>query len=191
MTITLERRRTGWDIVLGLVLVILGFMVLGNAVLATAVSVLWIAWLTLISGVMMIIVALVSIRAGLSWSTLLGGAALAVLGLFMLRNPLVAAIALTMMAGAIFFVTGVVRIGLAFTVPAHKWVFILGGLVSIVLALWILLNPAAATLKLLGILLGVQVLSEGITLILSGRLRIVDATATKDNVDPATQNAAA
>ena len=38
MTITLERRRTGWDIVLGLVLVILGFMVLGNAVLATAVS---------------------------------------------------------------------------------------------------------------------------------------------------------
>lgn len=176
MAATLERRRTGWDIVLGLLLLILGFIVLGNAVLATAVSVFWTAWLTLIGGLMMLIVALMSIRSGFSWSTLLGGAALAVLGIFMLRNPLVAAIALTMMAGAIFFVSGVVRIGLAFTVPSHKWIFVFSGLVSIVLALWILTNPATATLKLLGILLGVQVLSEGITLIVSGRLRLVDAT---------------
>lgn len=188
MTNTLERKRTGWDILLGFVLLILGFMVLGNVVLATAVSVLWIAWLTLISGLMMLGVTLISIRSGISWSTLLGGAALAVLGLFMLRNPLVAAIALTMMAGAIFFVSGVVRIGLALTVPAHKWIFILGGLISIVLALWILTNPTAATLKLLGILLGVQVLSEGITLILFGRLRLIDTTT--DNLDPTTENAA-
>ena len=57
--------------------------------------------------------------------------------------------------------------------PAHRWLLAFSGLVSIALALWIMLNPAAATLKLLGVLLGVQVITEGLTLLASGRLRVV------------------
>lgn len=165
-----ERRRTGWDIALGVLLVIGGLYVLSNAVLATAISVLVIAWMALIGGIMMLVSAIMSIGSGISWSTVIGGAMLTVLGLFMLRSPLAGAVALTIMAGAMFFASGLMRVTLAFTVQSHRWLLIFSGLVSIALALWIIANPAAATLKLLGILLGVQVISEGITLLISGRL---------------------
>lgn len=45
MTTILERRRTGWDVVLGIILLIGGVYLLSNAVLATAVSVLVLAWM--------------------------------------------------------------------------------------------------------------------------------------------------
>lgn len=173
MATVLERRRTGWDIVLGILLLIGGIYLLSNAVLATAVSVLVIAWMSLVGGIMMLVTALLSIGSGFSWSTLIGGAILTVIGLFMLRSPLAGAVALTIMAGALFFAGGLMRIALAFTVPSHRWLLIFSGLVSIALALWIMVNPGAATLKLLGVLLGVQVITEGITLLVSGRLRVV------------------
>lgn len=160
-----------------MLLLISGFYVLGNVVIATAISVFVIGWTALVGGVFLLIGALVSIRAsGMSWSTLLGGAVLAVLGLFILRNPLVGAVALTLMAGALFFTSGIARVGLAMTLKKHRLLFLFSGLVSIGLGLWIIVNPGAATLTLLGVLLGIQVLSEGVTLILAGRLRVAEAT---------------
>lgn len=174
MVTSLERSRTGWDVVLGILLVLGGIYVLGNAVLATAISVLVIAWLALIGGVMLLVRAIMSIRSeGVSWSVLAGGAMLTVLGLFMLRSPLVGAVALTLMAGALFFASGIMRLGVAFTVENHRWVFVLSGLISLVLALWIFINPGTATLTLLGILLGVQMITEGVTMVSVGRLRMI------------------
>lgn len=161
MAATLQRNRSGMDIILGILLVIGGIFLLSNAVLATAISVLVIAWTVLFSGLVMLIIAVMSLRSGISWSTVIGGAILAVLGVFILRSPLASAFALTIMAGAMFFASGLMRITLAFTMSSHRWLFIFSGLVSIFLALWIIANPAAATLKLLGILLSVQVISEG------------------------------
>ncbi|NLX00740.1 MAG: sulfate permease [Actinomycetales bacterium] len=173
MTAVLERRRTGLDVVIGVLLILGGLFMLSNAVLATAVSVLMIGWLALIGGIMELGTALASIRSNFSWSTLLGGAMLTVLGLFMLRSPLAGALALTIMAGAMFFASGIMRVGLALRMPSHRWLLIASGVISIALALWIMVNPAKATLTLLGVLLGVQVLTEGITMLVAGRLRVV------------------
>lgn len=174
MDIALERKRTAFDIILGILLVLAGAYVLANAVLATSFLVFVIAWTALISGILMLISSLWAIRTtGLAWPTLIGGAILTVLGIFMLRNSLIGAVALTLMAGALFFVSGMIRVGLATTLQKHKAVHMISGLVSIVLGLWIVLNPMAATLSLLGVLLGVQVLVEGLTLIVTGRLRVV------------------
>ena len=97
------------------------------------------------------------------------------LGLFMLRNPVVAAVALTLMVGSLFFVSGVVRVGLAFAVSSRaRWLFLFSGLVSLALGLWVLFNLTTATLTLIGVLLGVQVLVEGLTMLVSGRLRLVE-----------------
>ena len=124
--------------------------------------------------------ALLSLRSeGFSWSVLVGGAMLTVLGLMMLRHPLAGALALTLMAGALFFSSGIMRLGLAFT-GSHRWLLLASGLVSIALGLWILLNPATATLQLLGILLGIQFITEGLTLVSIGRLRVMN-----ESQDPA------
>lgn len=171
MTAVLEQRRTGWDIVLGIVLVIGGIAVLGNAVLATAVSVLFIGWLALFSGMILLIGSFFRIKTGGFWSAALGGALLAVLGLFVLRNPLVGAATLTLLAGSLFLATGLTRIVLAFQASEARALLVISGLISVILGMIVLFNLATATLTLLGVLLGIQVLLEGLTLMIAGRLR--------------------
>lgn len=174
MDIALERKRTAFDIILGILLVLAGAYVLANAVVATSFLVFVIAWTALISGVLLLISSLWAIRStGLAWPTLIGGAILTVLGIFMLRNTVIGAVALTLIAGALFFVSGLIRVGLATTLQKHKAIHIISGLISVALGLWIVFNPMTATLSLLGILLGVQVVVEGLTLLITGRLRVV------------------
>ncbi len=62
--IVAERKRTGWDVVLGILLLVAGFIILGHTVLATAVSVSLIAWLTFFSGIAALIAALFRIGRG-------------------------------------------------------------------------------------------------------------------------------
>lgn len=172
MTEVLQRSRTKWDVVLGILLIIGGLIILGNVVLATVVSVTLFGWCTLISGVAMLVVGLLRIGSDFSWSVLLGGVALGVLGLIMLRNLGVSALVLTVAAAAMFLATGLTRIVIALEREHDRWVLIISGVISVVLGLWIVFNPGKATLTLLGTLLGIQVLVEGFTLMLSGRLRL-------------------
>lgn len=169
---TSERRRTTWDLILGVLLVIGGFVVLGDVVLATAVSVLLVGWTALLSGVVLLVGAFLQGRSGSLFSTALGGVLLIVLGLFLLRNVVVGAVALTLMSGAMFLAAGMTRIVVAAQQrPQGWWVLVLSGLVSVGLGVWVLLNIVAASLTLLGVMMGIQVLLEGITLMTVGRVR--------------------
>lgn len=176
-TPVVERRRTGWDVILGILLLLAGFVVLGDVVLATVVSVFVLAWTAVFSGVVLLVGALMRIRSGGSWWAAVGGALMLVMGIFMLRNPLIGAVALTLMAGAMFLSGGLVRLTLAFGVPKHKVLFAISGLASVALGVWVLFNPVQATLQLLGIMLGVQMLVDGLTLITSGRMRLAPSAA--------------
>lgn len=170
-TVEYEQRRTGWDIAFGALLLVGGFVILGNAVVATAVSVYFIGWMALISGVVLLIGSLFRIRSGGFWSAALGGALLLVLGLFVVRNPLAGAASLTLLAGSLFLAGGLVRIVVAFQQDEARWLLILSGAISLALGLYVLFNLGAATLALLGVLLGVQTVVEGLTLMIVGRLR--------------------
>ena len=138
---------------------------------ATAFSVLLLGWTVLIAGVAEIFTALFRIKSGGFFSAALGGAILTVLGLFILRNPLVGAVTLTLLAGSLFLASGITRILASAQFPHGRWVLVASGIVSVLLGLWVLFNLGSATLTLLGTLLGVQTLLEGLTLITVGRLR--------------------
>lgn len=168
---TLVVRRTPLDLILGAVIIVGGFILLGNVVLATAVSVLLLGWIALVSGVLLVAGSLFLIRSGGFWSAALGGTILVVLGLFVLRNPLIGALSLTLMAGSMFLASGLTRVITASQSKQGRWLLVLSGVISVGLGLWVLFNIATATLTLLGTLVGIQTLLEGITLILVGRLR--------------------
>ena len=170
-TTTASAKRTAWDVILGIVLVLAGFVLLGNAVFATAISVWVIGWTTLISGVVLLVGSVFRIRSGGFWSAVLGGAILTVIGLFVLRNPVVGAVALTLGAGVTFFVSGLTRIAWAFGTEKGRILLIISGLVSLGLGFFVLFNLGAATLTLLGTLLGIQTLLEGLNLMMIGRAR--------------------
>lgn len=171
--VTIERRRNGADVAIGILFFFAGLYVLGNVVLATAITALFIGWFALLSGLVELIGAFFKIRSGQFWSNALGGAVLAVLGLFVLRNPGIAVLTMTLLAGALFLSTGLTRIFMAAQVPSGRWAFLLSGFLSVALGLVVLLNLAQASFGLLGVLLGTQTLVEGLTMIFVGRLRKV------------------
>ncbi|NEM06901.1 sulfate permease [Geodermatophilus normandii] len=159
---------------LGILLMLGALFLLGNVVLATALSVLVLGWTALVGGVVLLVRALVDARTSTSWPTALGGVVLAVLGLFMLRNPAVGALTLTLLTGALLLTAGLTRISSPDTTDGRS-LQLLSGLVSAALGLFVLLNLTSATLTMLGVLVAVQTLLEGATLVAAGHIRPVAA----------------
>jgi uncharacterized membrane protein HdeD (DUF308 family) len=168
----LEHRRTGWDIAIGALLAVAGLVILGHAAFATAVSVLFLGWMLLIGGVIALIGSLFRIGQGDFWSAALSGGVLAVLGVVVLRNTEATAFTLTLIAGALFLVSGIVRLVVGAETPEYRIPLIFGGVVSTILGLIVLFNLVSASYVLLGVLLGVQALVDGITMMLIGRWHV-------------------
>ena len=171
----LERRRTGWDLVLGALLVIGGLVILGHAVWATAVSVLFLGWVLLLVGVVGLVGAFFRIGKGGFWVSALSGGLLLVLGGVCLRNPEVAAVTLTLVAGALFLATGIVRLAASAQEPEYRWPLLIAGVVSTLLGLMVLFNLVSASYVLLGVILGIETLFDGIAMMLVGRVRVSPA----------------
>jgi uncharacterized membrane protein HdeD (DUF308 family) len=173
---TLERSRSGWDIVWGILLIVAGIAILAHAVVATAISVFFLGWLAVIGGLVGLVAGLFRIGKGGFWPAIISGALLLVLGIVILRNPAVSAATLTLLAGTLFLMGGIIRLVAAFQVDQNKGIMIFSGIVSVILGLIVVFNLQEATLVLLGVLLGVQALVDGITLLVLGRWRVVDSS---------------
>ncbi|QYJ04835.1 DUF308 domain-containing protein [Nocardioides panacisoli] len=175
---TWEARRTKGDLVLGGLLVLAAIVLLLHVVVATAVSVLFLGWAMLLSGVMALVVSVIGVGRDGFWTGLLAGGLLTVLGLVMVRNPGLAAVSLTLIAGTTFLVSGVVRLVAAFQEEAGRAALLLGGGVSTLLGLMVLFNLFSASFTVLGVILGIQVLAEGLSLMIAGRIRTIAPAAT-------------
>ena len=181
-TSRLTRRRTPWNTVLGLVLVVIGLGILANAVVATRVSVQFLGWMLVLAGVAGLVAALLGLRSGGVAANAIGSAVLLVLGLMCLRNVEAAAVTLTLVAGSLFLLTGLVRVVAAVAGDGQRLGLLIGGGVGIVLGLVVLLNLFTASYALLGVLIGIQTVGEGLTMILVGGLTM--ATLETEQVAP-------
>jgi membrane protein HdeD len=165
-------RRSGLDIALGILMLIGGFIILGDTVLATVVSVFLIGWTAIGAGLVLGVWSFTRRGSDGFWWALVGGIALIGVGVLVLQNPGRGALWITVLIGAAFVAGGVTRIVAAFSQPSGgRWMFVMSGVLSVLLGVWILVFPLEATATVLGVLLGVQVLVEGITLLVSGRPR--------------------
>ena len=166
-------RRTGWDVALGVILVLTGMVVLGDVVLASVISVLFLGWTLVIGGAIGVIMSLRLIGRGRFWIGMFSGVLSLVSGVIFLRNPGAALLALSLAIGSIMLVVGVVRLVAAVQHPEARWVMLLSGLVSLVFGLLILSQWPTSALWLIGTLLGVHLILDGIGLLLVGRPRLV------------------
>nr|NLD41522.1 sulfate permease [Actinomycetales bacterium] len=170
-------RRTPWDVILGVLLVLSSLFLFGNVLFATAISVFLVAWTSLSSGIVVLLASLFRMKSGSFWSGALGGAVLIVIGIFILRNPVIGAVALTLMVGSTFLASGLTRVVGAAQVSDARWLLVFSGIISVALGVWVLFNIAAATAVLLGVIIAIQILTEGLTMILVGRLRPAKVSA--------------
>jgi membrane protein HdeD len=167
------RSRLAWDIAIGLILVVTGALVLGDVVVASLVSVLFLGWTLLIGGAVGIAMSLWRVRRGGFWIAMLGSALALVAGLVFVRNPGGALLALSLAIGAVMLVNGITRLVAAVQHPEARWVLVASGTLSLILGLLILNRWPASALWLIGTLLGIQLIVDGITLVLGGRPRPV------------------
>lgn len=170
-----ERRRTGWDIIFGILSVLAGIFALGHVALAGAISVLVLGWTILFGGVALAISAIAGWKdAGRRWDLALG-ALLVLLGLGFVRNPGVGLLTLTLLAGSLLLVGGIIRIVAAFQPGAPRGLLLFSGAVTLLLGFMVLNRWPVSALWFLGTMLGIHLILEGITTAVSGRIRPVVA----------------
>ena len=164
-----QRTRNGWDWVVGGLLVVAGLVCLAHTAVATTVSVVFLGWLIFAAGLLALTASLFRIGEEGFWAGILAGGVMAALGFVFLRNPDVAAVTLTLVAGAMFLATGVARLVAAVEIRAARVPLALGGAVSVLLGLIILLNLFTASLTFLGLILGIELFVEGVAVLIVGR----------------------
>jgi membrane protein HdeD len=172
--LAVERRRTGADLVLGLLAVVAGVVVLGHVAIASLVSVLFIGWLLVVGGVVLVVGGIAGWKdPGRRWDVA-AGALLAVLGFVLVTNPGAGLLALTLLAGSLLLVGGIVRIVAAFQPGTPRGLLLVNGVVTLLLGVLVLGRWPVSALWFLGTVLGVQLVLDGLTVAISGRVRPVE-----------------
>lgn len=152
---------------IGIGLIILGLIAIARPAFATIASTVLFGWLFIIAGIAQIIYAFGGRNvSALVWKLLLGILYLGA-GFVILRNILSGAIALTFILGATIFLQGVVRVISAFAVkPAKRWdALLFSGILGIILGIFIWSEWPFNVGWLLGVWVGVSLLSDGIWMI--------------------------
>jgi uncharacterized membrane protein HdeD (DUF308 family) len=150
-------------LLLGVVLLIAGIFVLGDLVVASAVSAIFIGWVILIAGVLEIVHAF----SARGWKGFLLDLLLGILyvvgGLMLISNPLAASISITLAIGVIWIVSGIFRMALSGSIGQEGgWPIFFSGLLAVLAGAIILARWPASGLWVLGLLLGIDLIVYGI-----------------------------
>ncbi len=162
----------GGPFVMGLLLTLLGIVALGAVVLTSFVSVIFYGSMLMVAGVFEIIHAFRVRKTGPFLMFLLGGILSLVVGVMVLAQPGVGLVALTLLLAGYFFASGLFR-GVTSIVDRYAnwgWDFAYG-VVSVLLGAIIFAQMPASTLWALGLVVGVEILSRGIS-IMAGALAV-------------------
>lgn len=166
------KTHTWKDVVIGGILVGTGVVVLGDVVVASVVSVLFLGWALVIGGAVGIGSSLWLIGKGGFWIGMLGGVLALIAGVVFLRNPEATLAALSLAIGAIMLVNGITRLVAAVQHAEVRLALVLSGVLSLILGLLILSRWPYSAVWLIGTLLGIQLIVDGATMILIGRRRL-------------------
>ncbi len=151
----------------GIFFIILGTIAIIVPHIFTLAIALFLGWLLLIAGIIQIIRALSMINMpGFNlWFFI--GLLQAVIGYFLVTEPSEGAMTLTMLLTVFFAMEGIAKISLAFMMrPLARWNWVLfGGATSLLLAIIILMGWPGTALWVLGLLLGINMIFLGWTLL--------------------------
>jgi uncharacterized membrane protein HdeD (DUF308 family) len=149
-------------IVMGIVMIVLGFCILAAPVVAGEVTVMVIGGLMAIAGLVECIRALqmVSVSSRITW--LLVGLATLLCGVLVVAHPILGLGFLTILLAVYFFADGFMKLVGAFSFAAHRMWFVFSGLLSFLLAYLIWINWPFSGGWAVGILVGVNFIFTGI-----------------------------
>lgn len=161
------RAARGWSLGLGILLIIAGTLAVFSTFSATLATVTVLGVLLLAGAVIQLIHAF---RAG-RWSgfflNLLAGILYGVAGFYMVANPMVSALTLTLFLSMFFIVIGVFRIVAAMAVRHPSWGWTLAnGIISVALGAMIWAQWPEASLWFIGLFVGIELMFSGWALVM-------------------------
>lgn len=163
------RQNWGWFVGLGALFVILGIAGLIFVGIATLITVKFVGVIFLIAGIAEVLNAI--LRKGWSgfWLDLIAGIVTTIAGLFIVMHPLGGASVLTVLIGVMFLIGGIFRLaaGIAMKNPYAGW-FIIHGVISVFLAILILANWPYSAVWVIGTLVSIELLFDGLRLMSFG-----------------------
>jgi uncharacterized membrane protein HdeD (DUF308 family) len=150
-------------ILLGGILILAGFLILGDVVLASVISTLFIGWTAIAAGVFEMIHAFWTKGwGGFLWQILLAVLYIA-FGIVLVQQPATGAIILTYGLGILLLVSGFIRMLLGFSRWSDRgWIMLASGLFGVVAGLVILTGFPRTGLWVLGSLLAVDMIFHGL-----------------------------
>lgn len=153
----------GWLLAFGIFSIILGTIGLGMTFMLTELAVVFFAALLIIGGVFQILDALKC----QGWKSTIWHVLIALLyigvGVYMSIHPVVAAVSLTLVVGAMLIASGIVRTIMAFQVkPAAGWYWpLISGIISLVLGGLILAEWPQSGLFIIGLFITIELIFNG------------------------------
>jgi uncharacterized membrane protein HdeD (DUF308 family) len=150
-------------VLLGVVLIAAGILVLADVTVATWISAFIIGIIAIVGGAFEILHAFWTKGwGGFLWQILLGALYVAV-GIVLVSQPVSGALVLTYVIGLLLLVSGIVRVFLSFSHwDEAGWVMLISGVFGILAGLVILTGFPMTGLWVLGLLLGVDLISHGV-----------------------------
>jgi uncharacterized membrane protein HdeD (DUF308 family) len=169
-----------WFVVLGVALVVLGFVALGSLVIASLATAVAIGMLILIGGIGETIGAFWCRGWSGFFLHLLTGVLSIVVGLLFLRAPADALLALTLLAASFLMVGGIFKIVAALSYRFGHWGWALAaGIVDLILGVLIWQEWPASALWVIGLFMGINLVFRGVNWIVIGlALRSLPRPAT-------------
>ncbi len=155
----------GWLLALGILTALFGLIIIANVVAATAAGMAFLGILLLAAAIVQLFAAF---RGPDHGSHLLVGILYGLAGVAFLSRPLAASIGLTVIVGFAFIVVGALRLYVGNhvrRVANGTWIM-LGGVVSIIAGLMILTGLPTTALWVIGFIIGIEMLMNGITYML-------------------------
>lgn len=155
-----------WYLIQGVLLVVAGFLAIISPIFASVAVVFLLAWILIISGVLQAIGLIGARHVPHFWLQLISAVLAILIGVLLLRSPGGGLLILTMLLIVYFMVEGISKVIFALTIrPFPNWGWVLAsGLVGIALAFVLWANMPLTADWVLGLMLGVLLISEGAAL---------------------------
>lgn len=160
------RRHALWYLVQGVILLLAGVLAVLYPVVSSVAVVTLLGWLLIVSGLAQAISLLGTRQAPHFWLQVISVALAVLIGLLFVTDTGQSLVALTLLLIVFFMIEGISKIVMALTIrplPQWGWLF-LSGLVGIVLSVLLWASMPVTALWLIGLMLGVQLISVGAAL---------------------------
>ena len=160
------RRHSTWYLIQGALMVIGGIVALVYPFVSSVAVVLFLGWILIISGIVQGISLIGAQNVPNFWLQLVSVVLSIIVGVLFLRRPGEAVVTLTLLLIVFFMVEGFSKLIFSLTIrPLPNWGWVLAsGIIGILLSFYLFANLTTTAIWLLGVLIGIQLICEGVAL---------------------------